>query len=414
MRGDNGTVFRMNYERLIAHSMPRSGVVPLFSGSTINRQHNEKKRKERARREAEVYEKSELQKRIESEKKPRVPRVTYKLSKASGKKIRNKCAAFFSSCARAFVTLTFIENCDDKKALLCLKQMLHAWRKDFGKNFNYIWVAERQKNGRVHFHIMVSEKMNIPKMNTRWIRIQYNAGLKFRDEKHKITFEREHIEAWEKAGRLQEKLNPFDVEYINNQSHLSYYLTKYVTKTANNEDKATFDFLPWSCSHRVGAFVTETIIIPELFFDATTERNSVVVKKQFVRKRTGEVVEPGTVIFPTVHKNDWAISIAILNRQYYHSWLWDMNALNKRIARGERPAVVEYDADHYHNEYVRTFTSEEFDQLGMKYGGHSIDLNGNLIYMSNREANENEFYGMDDNLIKIMSKEVDTAGNFIT
>ena len=457
---EHTTVFRLNYERTIAHGFPRSGLVPMFSGSTFNRRHNAKKLADRKRREAEIYEKSELQKKIEAEKSKRKPRLTYTLSRTSGKKIRNKCAAFFSSGAKAFVTLTFLQDCTDKQAQLCLKQMLHSWRKDFGKNFNYIWVAERQQNGRVHFHVMVSERMDIPKMNARWVRIQYNAGLKFYSEKLARHLERSEVESmintWrisrvEKKNKkdkqvlpgtyneveakakakelsaantackynaiqqLQLHINGFDIEYINNQSHLSHYLTKYVTKTANNEDKATFDFLPWGCSRRVSALVTETIIIPELFLDAATERNSVIVQKQFVRKRTGEIVEPGTIIFPTVCKNDWAITISILNRPYYHSWLWDMNKLNKQILAGYEMPVVEYDADHYFNEYCRTYTAEEIDVLALvQEKADVLELAGNKVIMSTTTYDDDAYYGREQDSFRIIkAKEINTNGEFL-
>ena len=295
--------------------------------------------------------------------------------------------------------------------------MLHQWRKDRKEkpDFNYLWVAERQHNGRIHFHIMVNDYFDIAKENTRWVRIQYNAGVKFHCKKNNFTYERSHIEAWEKKGRLQEKLNPFDVETINNQSHLSYYLTKYITKTANNEDKSQFDFLPWGCSNNVSNFFTEVSVMPEVFFDATTESNTVVVQKQFVRKLTGEVVEPGTVIMPQVHKNDWAISVNILNRPHFHSWLWDIRQHNRKIAAGGRPSVIEYDAEHYFNDFCRRVTQDEFDLLAITTKGtQSLQIAGTTILLNAVPVGENEYYGIDkDTCRKVYADELLQDGSFI-
>lgn len=418
----------MNYERVIVYDFPRSGVTPLYNGSSFNRQHNERKKAKRVEaHEAALCSQvlqdgqirllptgedsliSNARQKLVRKKRARKNRTEYTLSGASGRKIRNKCAAFFSAAARAFVTLTFIQDVGDKKALTCLKQMLHGWRKEHGKDFNYIWVAERQHSGRIHFHIMVSTPMNIKKENARWMRIQYNVGLKAKSKSGQV-FERSHIEAWIKAERLQEKFNPFDIEYINSQSHLSHYLTKYVTKTANNLDKAKFEFLPWGCSRRVSRSVTEQCIIPELFFDATTERNSITVEKEFVRKKTGEVVEAGTVIFPNVHKNDWSMSVNILNRQYYHSWLWDMRQLNKKILNdGFVLPIVEYDADHYYNDFVRTYNMDEMQILDMISDVTArVDLNGNIIEMGVMEYSDEAYFGRDE----ITGARITAANNY--
>lgn len=430
------TVFKMNYERVIAYDFPKSGIVPLFSGSSYNRRSLETRRK--ARKEIETAlldrdhlpfhtgdttmaksaaERMQLLNRRAAERKKK---DKYSLSNTSGRKIRNKASAFFNAQAKAFITLTFIQDVGDKKALECLKNMLHQWRKDrrnAGEEFNYLWVAERQANGRIHFHVMVSDFFCLVKENIRWLRIQYNAGLTHYSEKLGVVWSREMMETtaahcWVEQYNKQEKswhpvsahmkyheaaqvkaeltsqapawyrlksavqdwLNPFDIEYIRNQSHLSHYLTKYITKTANNEDRTEFDFLPWNCSKLVSACFTEQIIMPELFFDATTGRNSITVEKQFVRRRTGEVVDPGTVIFPTLHKNDWAISVNILNKDYYNSWLYDMKAINKRIlADGWAPVIDEYSPGEYFKDYCRPLDIEEINSLAQIEPGY-LDL----------------------------------------
>lgn len=429
------SVFKLNYERAIVYDFPRSGVTPLYAGSSTNRNHNEKKKIERRKKEAQalgvdVYADRENRLLFSNEvgelcsaakeslrgnnKRKQSGRPLYSISKSSGRKIRNKCAAFFESSARAFATLTFIQDVSDKKALDCLKNFLHQWRKDFGKNFNYLWVAERQHNGRIHFHLMIDRPVDIKKENTRWIRIQYNAGLQYTDKQRNFTYQRTHIEAWASKGRLQEKLNPFDVEYIKNQSHLSYYLTKYITKTANNEEGATFEFLPWKCSRNISAMHTETIILPDVFFEATTETNTVVVQKQFVRKKTGELVEPGTVIAPQVHKNDWAISVNILNRPHFHSWLWDLRQLNKKIAAGERPKIIEYDADHYYNDYCRSFTLEDLEMLALTpKGTNTLEIAGEKVLMADMPYSDNDYYGYDaiEKYKPKFANRLDLAGN---
>mgnify|MGYP006377929337 CR=1 FL=1 len=128
-RAGDITVFKMNYERVIAYDFPRSGVTPLYNGSSINRRHNDAKKIERRKKEAEILGKNvhgngedrllfsvaagelitEARAKLSKKQPAHKKGDKYTLSRASGRKIRNKCAAFFHAGARAFVTLTLLQ-----------------------------------------------------------------------------------------------------------------------------------------------------------------------------------------------------------------------------------------------------------------------------------------------------------------
>ena len=58
----------------------------------------------------------------------------------------------------SFVTLTFVNQVEDSKAIKVLKSFLDNATKRF-KDFQYLWVAEKQTNNEtfknnIHFHLI--------------------------------------------------------------------------------------------------------------------------------------------------------------------------------------------------------------------------------------------------------------------
>ena len=173
----------------------------------------------------------------------------YKLKKS---KIRNKILNFFSLndskkfCA--FYTITFPINIDDN----LVYQLLNTWLTRCRKSANlksYLWVAERQKNGTLHFHLITNNYMQIRIVN---------------------NFMKESLQTQKNKGHLQcsqyiiNQYNGVDVDnlyYPKNRKDnkkrlsgnaakekLSFYLTKYVTKNDTFSQR-----LPWHCSRDISA-----------------------------------------------------------------------------------------------------------------------------------------------------------------
>lgn len=173
----------------------------------------------------------------------------YKLKKS---KIRNKILNFFSLNASkkfcAFYTITFPVNIDDNLAY----QLLNTWLTRCRKSENlksYLWVAERQKNGTLHFHLITNNYMRIRIVN---------------------AFMRESLQTQFDKGNLQcsqyiiNQYNGVDVDNLyypkkrkdnkkrlsgnEAKDKLSFYLTKYVTKNDTLSQR-----LPWHCSRDISA-----------------------------------------------------------------------------------------------------------------------------------------------------------------
>ena len=81
----------------------------------------------------------------------------------------NKYRSYFNF-KLAFVTLTLpsLQQHDDKEIKSkCFDYFLNSLRKRFDK-IEYIWRAERQKNGNIHFHIVIDSYIDYNKINYYW------------------------------------------------------------------------------------------------------------------------------------------------------------------------------------------------------------------------------------------------------
>lgn len=173
------------------------------------------------------------------------------LSVRSKGKIRDKATAFYRATEKdnTFATLTFIADVSDAVAIGILNKFLTVLRKLFNRKIQYLWVAERQENGRIHFHIIFDCFVDVKYANSLWVLQQYNSGLKFQG----IT--RAEILYRYDNGTIDEVLNPFHIEKIQSIYGLSYYLTKYITKNKSEG----FQCAAWHCSRGVSKLFTKVV-----------------------------------------------------------------------------------------------------------------------------------------------------------
>jgi hypothetical protein len=176
----------------------------------------------------------------------------YKLNKS---KIRQKINAFFNLQATrefcAFYTITFPAGTGDDDAYKLFNLWQTRCRKGNGLK-SFIWVAERQKNGTIHYHMLTNTHMPIKQV------VEYmRTSLRPYAGKY----------GWNPA--TVDKYNGIDVDNVwypkrrkdsgstqrrtrNDASrYLGRYITKYVTKST-----ATFTRLAWHESHDVAALFT--------------------------------------------------------------------------------------------------------------------------------------------------------------
>lgn len=162
------------------------------------------------------------------------------MSQRTRSKIRKKLLAFAQIYPNlTFVTLTFANAVEDKKAIIILRKFLDNMKTRHPK-FEYLWVAERQTNnkefvGNIHFHLVTNIYWDIQKTWKYWLEVQAKNGIHPRDENYKPS-------------------SAFDVKRVSskNLNNVSKYLTKYVTK--NN---AQFKCQVWNCSKMISNLYTD-------------------------------------------------------------------------------------------------------------------------------------------------------------
>lgn len=167
-------------------------------------------------------------------------------------KIRNKILNFFNLNASkkfcAFYSISFPVEISDEIGYKCLNTWLTRCRKDLGLK-SYLWVAERQKNGTLHFHLITHNYMPIKKANEFMktaLYTQFTKGNINCKEKSILNYNGVDVDNLYNSKRNKNKgvrLNKFE-----SQRKLSYYLTKYISK---NETKS--ERLPWHCSRDISA-----------------------------------------------------------------------------------------------------------------------------------------------------------------
>lgn len=174
---------------------------------------------------------------------------TYKLKKT---KIRNKILNFFALNASkkfcAFYSISFPLNINDDLAYQIFNTWLTRCRKDLGLK-SYIWVAERQKNGTLHFHLLTNNFMPIKYANEYMrtaLLTQYEKGnLEYSLYKLK-KYNGVDVDNLYKSKRHKNKNNRVSKQEA--QKKLSAYLTKYVSKNDTSSSR-----LPWHCSRDISA-----------------------------------------------------------------------------------------------------------------------------------------------------------------
>jgi len=290
----------------------------------------------------------------------------YGVSRKQAANIKRNADTLFRASRRAglwcgFVTLTFIQEPDDRTALRCLQAMMHNWQKRGYKN-NSIWVAERQRTGRVHFHVLIVRegRVNIEEENLRWTRIQYNNGLR-KKLNNGYVLPLEEFEEYVATVGIALLANSFDVKKVKDIEGAGRYITKYVSKGVYGNDN--FEFKPWGISRSVSRLYKSTLVIPELFDSALSEDNTLKVTKQVINKITGELKKDvGELWEPLRFTNEYADTVTIVNKKFFESFFDDMDIINAHYLLTGVLAPPEYlSYTEVYNRFVRKYTQQEIE-----------------------------------------------------
>lgn len=148
-----------------------------------------------------------------------------------------------------FITLTLPSkqiHTDNEIKKQCLNQFLIEISK-YNNVSMYVWRAEYQKNGNIHFHILANSYIVWTQIRNRWNRIieklgyisryqeeqkEFHAdGFKLRPELLKKWDATQQKKAYERGKRLNWRdPNSTDIHSIQNITNIQAYLVKYMTK----------------------------------------------------------------------------------------------------------------------------------------------------------------------------------------
>jgi hypothetical protein len=276
---------------------------------------------------------------IVNQRPPRDP--LHSLSKRSKDKVKDKMLAMYRACSGkngfrshvvdfTFCTLTFIAPVQDNKGMDILNVWFATIKKRYGK-FNYIWVAERQDNGNIHFHMIADKRFPIGYINSLWVKNQMEHGVinvtavkKLRQD-HNTTFSKLHKDL--KYNLVSQYLNPVDIKTVKTIDGISCYLTNYVTK---NEGK--FECAAWKSNNLVSKLFTNKIIDKKLF-----DKTGVAKLNQITSRPRNVVIEGKTVYKPPrtytneTYYGQWCTINTIYNKGRFRHSLNDLEEINKMI-----------------------------------------------------------------------------------
>ncbi|WP_139218223.1 rolling circle replication-associated protein [Sunxiuqinia elliptica] len=211
---------------------------------------------------------------------------SYKLNKS---KIKKKCHAFArlgkSRNFLAFYSISFPVGLTDEVAYKIFNTWLTRSRRNCGLK-SYLWVAERQKNKTIHFHLLTNDFMPIKTVNG----FMAAALLTEKKKGNKVLKEVE-----------TDKYNGVDVKKVGgNRRGLISYLAKYISK-----NEVQFYRLPWHCSRDVSRLFTSYLMDDneeDKFFDMLPrelDKYTEILEHDYFRA-TGFKFNPDSEVFEEI------------------------------------------------------------------------------------------------------------------
>ena len=173
-------------------------------------------------------------------------------------------------------------------------QLLTELREQNGM-IHYVWRAEKQENGNIHFHLLTNIFINAAKLREKWNRIQNKLGYvdaytdrmsaeihtftdyynRYINQADTSTLRRRYI-----AGHASGWRNPnsTDVHSVRKVRDLTRYLCKYLCKNLLSEYKKYEDIPPrllvrgklWGLSRTLSALRSVTAAVDRFVFDDLT------------------------------------------------------------------------------------------------------------------------------------------------
>lgn len=150
--------------------------------------------------------------------------IEYLLYLSAEKRIYNRTTKKFLRFKVAFITLTLSseqKHTDDQIRKKLLHQLLVELKKNYNVE-NYVWKAEKQVNGNIHFHIVLDRFIPHQQLRSRWNRIQNKLG---------------YIDAYKQKHKGKTNPNSVDIHSLYNIKNVGSYLSKYMSKNVEYKEE---------------------------------------------------------------------------------------------------------------------------------------------------------------------------------
>jgi hypothetical protein len=233
-----------------------------------------------------------------------------------------------------------------------------------------------QQNKNIHFHILADKRFDIGYCNALWIKQQRDAGIINYRSEQKIykaigkTFTDLYRDRDFKE--IQNYLNPFDAEKVNDIDGVSAYLTNYVTKNTDS-----FECAAWHNSRTVSKLFTNAII-PKSLFDLTSDHRLNRITGDAIDKETGERYRR-TFINKTYYGQYCTLN-SIYNKRKFRKYLNDMESVNRYILEFYRePLEVNQDGDLVRKNIDRELVVNEIQITKDEFRDQYYELSKNAI-----------------------------------
>ena len=201
------------------------------------------------------------------DKKKTVQKKAYKLNKSKvRKRIIALCRLKQSYKFLAFYSISFPANAPDDVIYEIYNKWLTTCRQHHGLT-TYVWVAERQKNGTLHFHILTNNYLEIHKVNkamAKCINTSVLQGKLSWGQSSLTLYNGVDVDSIQHTKRRQgETRAQYRWRLKEQKKHTIKervkFATRYMTKYMSKNDEV-FTHLPFHCSRDISQLFTSLLL----------------------------------------------------------------------------------------------------------------------------------------------------------
>lgn len=181
----------------------------------------------------------------------------------------NKINQSYYTYRIGFITLTVsdpVNRCNSEVIKKCLRPFLKWLNRKGAKT--YIWKAELQQRGQIHYHVTINEFIHWQDIRNKWNSLQRKAG--YLDEYAK------------REGHFN--ANSTDVHSVRKIKDIKAYLTKYLQKEISKNQKAKMiKGRVWDCSMNLkgGYYAAELNTREEIQVSVNKVKSKKVIKGDY-------------------------------------------------------------------------------------------------------------------------------------